>query len=287
MPIPKRFVWIAAYPKSGSTWLRLFVAHMTAPDAAFGASLRDAVLRVSVDFGRAGFDQALGIKLADLTSAEARVLKPRRLEAEARHLTAPRLCRTHDAWAVTPLGEPLLPENVTVGAVHLVRDPRDVAVSYAEFFDCTLDQAIDRMAEPGYLITFDPNTQEGPRIPLTLLDWSSHCRSWVSATGFPRLLLRYEDLVADPYGQFARLARFAGLATDAAALERAIEATRFDRLKAREAQEAFVFRGDGRSFFRSGRAGGWREALTTEQARRIECNHEEMMGQLGYQRHQP
>jgi len=49
--------------------------------------------------------------------------------------------------------------------------------------------------------------------------------------------------------------------------------TRFEHLKAREAQEAIVFRGDGRSFFRSGRAGGWREALTTDQARGNERDH--------------
>ena len=38
----------------------------------------------------------------------------------------------------------------------------------------------------------------------------------------------------------------------------------------------------GVTFFRSGRAGGWREALTLRQAARIESFHHDMMARLGY-----
>ncbi len=280
-PKVRRLFWIAAYPKSGSTWLRFFVAHLTAQET-IGESLRDAALRVPVDFGQAGFDRALGIKLADLTTTEALALKPRRLEAEAQQRLTPALYLTHDAWTASPLGEPLLPAAVTAGAIHLVRDPRDIAVSYAEFFNCSLDQAIAQMADPAHIMIFNPEADSGPQLPLTLLDWSGHCRSWLAADGFPRLRLRYEDLLTNPQREFAKLARFAHLPSTIDALERAITATRFDRLKSQDAQEAYAYRGDGRSFFREGRSGGWRTALSSDQARQIERDHGPMMVHLGY-----
>ncbi|WP_207187398.1 sulfotransferase domain-containing protein [Rhodospirillum rubrum] len=277
----RNLIWIAAYPKSGSTWMRLFVAHLLA-EKADAASIRDQILRVPVDFGLMGFDTALGIKLADFTPEEAVVLKPRRLEAEARLLSRPSLFRTHDAWVRTSAGEPLLSAAATARAIHLVRDPRDIAVSFAEFFDCDQDQAISRMADPEYRLVFDPDGPAGPQVPITLLDWSGHCRSWLAAEEVPRLLVRYEDLLADPLGEFTRMAVFAGLPASAERIGRAVEETRFDRLKARDQNEGFAFRGDGRSHFRVGRAGGWRDGLTAEQARRIERDHGEVMTRLGY-----
>lgn len=277
----RKIIWIAAYPKSGSTWLRLFVAQLLA-GAGETRSIRDQILRVPVDFGLLGFDDALGIKLADLTPEEAITLKPLRLEAEARHLSRPALYRTHDAWIRTEEGDARLSARATAGAIHLVRDPRDIAVSFAEFFDCDQDEAIARMADPRYRLDFDPDAAAGPQLPILLLDWSSHCRSWLTAEEMPRLLIRYEDLLNDPVGEFSKMAAFAGLPTAAERIAAAVEATRFDRLKARDRQEGFALRGDGRSHFRVGRAGGWQAALTPTQVRRIERDHGEMMVRLGY-----
>lgn len=277
----QKLIWIAAYPKSGSTWIRLFVAHLMA-ETGSAEGIRDLVSRVPVDFGLLGFDTALGIKLADLTPEEAVLLKPRRLEAEARHLPQPTLFRTHDAWVCTSLGEPILSTAATAGAIHLVRDPRDIAVSFAEFFDCSQDEAIARMADPAYRLEFDPDALAGPQVPITLLDWSRHCLSWLSADAVPRLLVRYEDLLVDPIGEFTRLASFAGLPSAPEPIAAAVAETRFERLKARDQREGFALRGDGRSHFRVGRAGGWREALTPAQARRIEQDHGEVMARLGY-----
>lgn len=282
----KPLLWIAAYPKSGSTWLRFFVAHLLEPSRATQESLTAAVARVPTDFGQAGFDQMLGIKLVDLSAREAVILKPRRLEAEARRLQAMReirVMRTHDAFIDTPLGEPMFPASITRGAIHLVRDPRDIAVSYANYFCCTVDEAIAFMAAPHHCLHFDPDSDVGPQVPITLLDWSRHCHSWSTASAdIPVLRLRYEDLVAEPMQTFTQLAHFAGLPSSKDNVARAVEATRFDRLKRRDTQEGFAFRGDGSSFFRAGRVGGWRAVLTPEQVKRITDTHAAVMTELGY-----
>lgn len=246
------------------------------------ASISNQALRVPLDFGLLGFDTALGIKLVDLTQEEATNLKPLRLEAEARHLSRPSLFRTHDAWGPTRKGQPRLSAAATAGAIHLVRDPRDIAVSFAEYFDCSQDEAITRMADPTYQLDFDPDAAAGPQLSITLLDWSGHCQSWLAAEEIPRLLIRYEDILTDPVGEFTRMAVFAGLPAAPDLIAAAVEATRFDRLKARDQQDGFALRGDGRSHFRAGRAGGWQTALTPEQARRIGRDHGDMMTRLGY-----
>jgi aryl sulfotransferase len=90
-------------------------------------------------------------------------------------------------------------------------------------------------------------------------------------------------MLADPALALIAVARHCGLDHEPAAIAAAVAATRFDRLRAREAQTGF--RGgqaDGRSFFRRGVAGGWRDSLTPAQAARITATHGDMMAHLGY-----
>ena len=49
---------------------------------------------------------------------------------------------------MTPAGEPLFPTAVTRGAVYIVRDPRAVAVSFANHLAETIDETIVRMDDP-------------------------------------------------------------------------------------------------------------------------------------------
>jgi hypothetical protein len=50
-------------------------------------------------------------------------------------------------------------------------------------------------------------------------------------TGFPVLLVRYEDLRRDPAGQFERVLEFIGAQLDPAAVEAAVERTSFSRMQ--------------------------------------------------------
>ena len=74
-----------------------------------------------------------------------------------------------------------------------------------------------------------------------------------------------------------------GGASSAAAVERAVKAASFAHLRDQEASQGFRERPLGMErFFRMGIAGGWRQTLNDQQARRIADDHGELMLRLGY-----
>src|ERR1035438_8198169 len=61
-------VWLASYPKSGNTWLRVFLSNFLRPNAV-PADINELEFGVGAH-DRALFDSALGVESADLTEEE-------------------------------------------------------------------------------------------------------------------------------------------------------------------------------------------------------------------------
>lgn len=270
--------WLASYPKSGNTWLRLALASVRADGRAPGFAAADRFGPVASD--RAAFDLLLDVDSADLTDGEAEILRPRLYELEAGSRPEPQLLKVHDAWTRTPAGEPLFPPALTRGAIYLARDPRDVAVSLAHHMAIGLDQAIDFMGWPDAALALH-GLSRARQIRQRLLTWSGHVRSWRQA---PRLLpLRYEDMLSDPGAVLEAAARHLGWAVSQPAIAEAVAATRFEALRAAEERWGFAEKArPATRFFRRGVAGGWRDTLSRAQAARIEADHGEVMRELRY-----
>jgi len=273
--------WLASYPKSGNTWLRLALSSLSRDGAPpdFAAKVGFAPIASN----RSPFDLLLDVDSADLTDEEAEALRPCFYALEARRHAAPQLRKVHDAWTLTSTGEPLFPPALTLGTLYIARDPRDVAVSLAAHLGMTVDEAIAAMAAPE--ATLARGGKRGKtQLSQRLLTWSAHVQSWLDAPGMPPpLLLRYEDMTADAAGALLRVARHLGWATEREAVERAVAATRFDALFAAEEQYGFHERPlKAERFFRRGIAGGWRDTLTSAQADQIERDHATVMARLGY-----
>lgn len=272
------YFWLASYPKSGNTWLRLFLASLKAggrlPDIdGLGLSAHAA--------SRSEFDWWLDLDSTDLTEDEVLRARPRYYELEARCAEAPMFRKVHDAWSFTSAGEPLFPLAVTLGTLYIVRDPRDVAVSLAHHMAQSVDQAITRMANPKAVMEV-AKVRVPVQLPQPLLDWSGHVESWLNAP-VRRLVLRYEDMLAEPMACFGDAARFLGFDASQESIAAAVEAVRFDRLRAAEDVKRFPETpAVADRFFRRGIAGGWRDTLTAGQVARIEADHGTVMRKLGY-----
>ncbi len=277
-------VWLAAYPKSGSTWLRALLANFLAgADAPVPINELRAALPGGTTGGRRPFDEFSGLASADYTDDEVARLRPAVHRARAeRHAASPTpfFYVAHDAYLPTPGGEPLFPDDITVAAVYLVRNPLDVAVSW------TFYAGYDRFSEG---VDFVCNARawlrgpDGPRLGQPLLDWSGHVRSWRDAP-FPLLTVRYEDLLADTAGELGRVARFLRLdgAADQARLRRAAASSDFSSLRQREREEGFNEAPPGRAFFRSGKTGDGRRLLSQSQVHEIVRAHGRTMAMFGY-----
>lgn len=272
------FFWLASYPKSGNTWLRIFLQSL----AAGGKEIDINALGLSNNVAnRACFDRTLDIESSDLTDDEIARARPAQYAIESLEAKAPLFRKVHDAWGLTPTGTPLFPPELTRGAIYIVRDPRDVAVSYAHHMGKTVERTITHMENPSARLAM--STRRIPfQLPQHISSWSGHVESWLDAP--VRLhLLKYEDMLARPVASFGKVAHFLGFDVSAATVEAAVNATRFDRLRASEDECGFVERmSDSARFFRRGIAGGWRDTLSDEQVTRIESEHGSMMRRLGY-----
>jgi Sulfotransferase domain len=278
-------VWLASYPKSGNTWLRIFLAHLLGEDDAafdlngFGRSLHNGL---SIAAERAAFDEIAGLASSELLPDEIDLLRPRVYEAAAAQSTRPAFVKVHDAYLPTPAGEPMLSPSATQAAVYIVRNPLDVAVSLAFHAGVDFDQAIGEMADPGFAFC-NPSDRLRQQLRQRLSSWSCHVESWIDAPGVKCHVMRYEDMVAHGFETFAAAVRFLDLSDDEARIRRALEGSRFDRLKEAEAATGFVERSRrAQRFFREGRAGGWRDHLAPAQAGRIIAHHGDVMRRLGY-----
>ena len=218
-----RTVWLASYPKSGNTWLRMLIANLSAADDR-PVDINDLPERGGIASARGPFDYLTLVDSSLLTHDEIDALRPRVYEELARGMqddeydqaqdTPPvRFVKAHDAYTLTPKGEPLLAgARGADGAVVIVRDPRDVAPSLANHSGKSIDDTIGFMGdrEAGFgTKTNRLHNQLRQKLP----GWSGHVASWLDQRDLPVHLVRYEDLQADTLGALRRVLNFAGRPT--------------------------------------------------------------------------
>lgn len=270
-------VWLASYPKSGNTWVRVLLANY---DAGRTAPVDINELEGSIASSRDLFDEHAGVEASELTRQEVERYRPdvyRHLAAADRRLI---FLKTHDAFITNVNDEPIFPADVTRVAVYIVRNPLDVAVSFAHHNATTIDRVIGWMARPDFQLA---GTRQTDQLPQRLLSWSGHVSSWCDQTRLPVCIVRYEDLLEDTCAALERIVSAAGLDVDAGRLSRAVEWSRFDDLQKQEIQRGFIGKpARAERFFRAGRAGDWRTALSSEQVAALIGGHGPMMKQLGY-----
>ena len=187
--------------------------------------------------------------------------------------------KTHCSLSIIGGVETVTPD-VTAGAIYVVRNPLDVAVSFQGHFAVDLDAIVEALCSPSYDL---PTTNQ--QVHQHLGGWSDHVTGWRDAPGLEPLLLRCEDVLRAPFTEFTKVTKYLKLPRDPERAKRAIRFSRFDELAKQEASGGFDERARvDQTFFRRGRTGQWREALNdTQVARLIEC-HGEVMTQLGYLR---
>jgi len=271
--------WLASYPKSGNTWLRAILATLMSGKPV---DINAMAFLGPHAASRSRFDRALGVDSTSLSYEQELNLRPRVYEILAGEAERPLYCKTHDACLATPAGEPLFPAAVTRGAVHVVRDPRAVAVSSVHFMARSIDETIAAMDSSAAVIA--GSTQRlSQHLRQPLLRWCEHVESWLAAP-FPVHLLRYEDMLADPHAAVRAMAEFLCLPASGATIAMAVAATSFARLQAQERETGFAESPrHTTAFFREGEAEGWRRALTPAQADRLVAAHGPVMRRLGYE----
>jgi Sulfotransferase domain len=195
-------------------------------------------------------------------------------DREMRNLPRPRVVKSHECFD---------PRYQRI--VYLVRDPRDLAISNyhwelkkGSFPDgFSIDQFIPKWMDSFYW----------PRLGC----WADHIVSWMSTRegreGF--IVVRYEDLKADPQKELVKVAELLGIEPAPERLARAVELSSADRMRKLEKEQAgkwvqTKYTRQDKPFVRQASSGGWQAVLPAQSVALLEEKWGSIMSKLGYRR---
>lgn len=271
-----QLLWLASYPKSGNTWLRLFLLTLLR-DPKEPLSINDVAKLTATDHRRRDYERLSGKSFDELSWEEIAQIRPRLHRELTTVHPNPVMVKTHSILA-EHCGTPLITPEVTAGAIYVLRNPLDVVASLANHLGKSRDEAVEFMCRETAMIGDDERF-----LPEPVGSWSTHVKTWTIRPHPALLVLRYEDMAGAPEETFTKVARFLNLDRGPEQIRKAIEFTSFDRFKAEEAEKGFKERAaKSESFFRKGKVGSWREELTEAQVQRIAECHGEQMRRFGY-----
>jgi hypothetical protein len=278
---PRGIVWLASYPKSGNTWLRIFLYHVTRIMMGVPLDGNDLNLLDRSSYYEARlvslFDKFLGRPTEEVEWRDIVPVRPRVHAEVARLVNGPMLLKTHLAL-IKVEGTPVINLDVTLGAVYIVRNPLDVVLSLSDHIGIPLEYAVETLCLDGYQI---PHTAIEVYEPWG--SWRENVGSWTSTGQKTILPIRYEDMLASPARTFRAVMNHLGQKPTDEQINEAIELSRFERLSEIEKEVPFRERAAGTArFFRVGRAGQWQDILSEAQVERIVSFNHRYMRRFGY-----
>jgi hypothetical protein len=237
--------FLVSFPRSGNTWTRFLVCNLIDPDHP--------------------------VNFAQLESRipEIYYVSDRKLRAFPR----PRVIKSHECFD---------PRYKRI--IYIVRDPRDVFISYYEFQlkrrviadDCSLEQFLPRFMESA--------------IEPKMGTWRDHVVSWMATRGGQSnfLLLRYEEMLADTQNEAVKIASFLGLDASPERTRRAVELSSADRMRKLEKEQSGQWDAtrntrQDKPFVRKAAAGGWKSTLPEACVAKIESAWGDVMRSVGYE----
>ena len=276
----KTIIWLASYPKSGNTWFRLFLANLER-NSNEPADINQ-LDRTLIASARTVFDNTMGIASSDLTHHEIDRLRPDMYRTLAAETKEPLFLKIHDAYTYVDGHKALVPPEVTRGVIYFVRNPLDIAVSFANHSGISIDKSIRHLNDESFGFCDSTDKLES-QLRQRLLSWSGHVRSWTEARALNIHVMRYEDMKQDPQATFTSAARFAGLDFSPERIAKALQLSSFKEIQRQEQEQGFREKAPScGSFFYKGETGYWRDVLSGDQEQAIVNAHGEVMKRFGY-----
>jgi len=283
--------WIASYPKSGNTLMRAILASLFfTQDGIFSFEILKKILLFE-NAKRLNFIQKENIedynKLSDL-----KILSKYWLKMQSKKnlgLRNDEFCflKTHSAQLVC-FDNYFTNIEKTLGFIYIIRDPRDVAISYAHHSTSDLDKTIFHMTNNTASIDYDQITSQNIVKPNTFLSrWDVHLKSWMLFQ-VPNLILRYEDLINKKKKIIYKIINFFEKNYNFKfhnidlIIKNIIASTDFETLKKNEERYGFDEAIKDQSFFNVGKSQQWKTQLNPTQKKLIENAFKEEMIKFKY-----
>jgi len=185
-------------------------------------------------------------------------------------------------------------EDITKGYIYIVRDPRDLCISWAYHSNYSIDQSINFLCDSLSVLKW-VNKSKHSIIPKSVFplqfvsSWSEHVKSWTTNDmRVPKLIIKYEDLIINKKIIIKKIINFFdvnfGIKINNinTKLDNILKTTDFNYMKSMETKHNFDEAMPWSSFFREGRKSQWKNILNKKQQSKIMDNCREFMNMFGY-----
>ena len=275
-------IWIASYPKSGNTYLRSFIS--------------------SYYFSKKGkFDFDLLFNILQFPSVKF-VKKKINSESEAsrnwiynqqQFFSGDKIhfLKTHSSLNQYK-GNSFTTKNLSLGAIYIVRDPRNIITSMTHHYSLNYEQSYLKLINEKQ--TLLEKSLDGDYSNFTFLgSWSNHYKSWKNTNEFKTLFIRYEDLENNKLDTFRQIVNFINtLKKDKSSINEkklvnSVNSTNFSNLKNKEKNEGFEESpysksGEKKSFFNLGFNNRWQKILPRNIILKLNNTFQNDLNDLGY-----
>ena len=134
-------------------------------------------------------------------------------------------------------------EKNTIGAIYIVRDPRNLITSLAHHYQIDHKEAFNFMRNTKKALIEKSKNKFVGFVPI--LSWDLHLESWINCKKFPVLTVRYEDLLTSAFDTFKKVITFINKLSpisnklDEIKISQSINSCSFDKLEKLEKDNGF------------------------------------------------
>ena len=227
-------IWISSYPKSGNTYLRSFLSSYYYSDN-----------------GKFDFDQLVNIH--QFPSIKFSKIKPISKEEASKYWIFNQnnffdknklnLVKTHNCL-LPYQGNEFASKTETIGAIYIVRDPRNVITSLTNHYSLSYEKALETMLDEDCSLLEKSFDQDFSNFTY-LNSWSNHYKSWKNNLNFETLFVKYEEIENNKEEIFKKIIFFIEKVSkrnskfNEKKFLNSIKSTNFSNLKNKELNEGF------------------------------------------------
>ena len=276
-------VWLASYPKSGNTWVRSFLISILF-NKKKDFNLKDLNL-INQYPSRRFFKNFINNPLDIHEVKKNWLITQDKINSDKKikfFKTHNSLCNL-DNYYFTNFKNSL-------GAIYIVRDPRNLISSISNHFSKTIEEAKNFILTPKIIAGRKKDGgMKKDDIKTLIGTWSEHYKFWKKNDNY--LLIKYEDLIKNPSKELDRiiffLSNFIKINTNKIKNENIINSTSFEKLKSLEnegkfKESAYDNSGKIKNFFHKGPENKWQNQLDINVKNEIEDKLYVEMKELGY-----
>lgn len=285
----KNFIWIASYPKSGNTMLRLFLASYFFTETGILKDFTSLqhIVALNKESVLLRFNNHLDIikRLKNNPSLISKYWNKIQKDISAKEKNKIFFMKTHNA-NITYKNDQFTNDKFTKCFVYVVRDPRSVLLSMMSHYKL---QSYDQAKK--YLMSDNAITSvHDGMLPEIMLSWKSNYLSWknfLKNNNNLGIIKKYEDMVQQPEDTFFDIIKFIcnknNLEINKKKFLNSLESIKFNKLKKMENESNFPESvRDNQKFFRKGIVDEWKNTLPKNIFTEIENEYKDVLKELNY-----